>query len=320
MALYMGTGAIVAIGKESSWGTPVADTLLINFNAESLSATATKKEEDNLLASKAAAAYDLMARGASGDISAVLKPENAGFIFKAALGGTDTVTNPSSTYLHTIPAAAATGTIPSYTIFVDRRVAVKKYSGCKVATLKLSAKAGDYCRWTATFKGKDEATGTITTTAVPSLKAYKFIGATLSLGGAAQEVTGFDLTIDNSLDSGIQTNTSGVYSTEPLHAARKIRLMVEMPYATAADTIHTTNYLTDTVLSAAVLHLESPSIITGALKYRMDITLNNLAVLSSKTNVGGAGLITTTLEMEATAVSTTEPISAAICDATSGAY
>lgn len=320
MALYMGTGAIVAIGKESVWGTPVADTMLVNFNSESIAVEVKKGEEDNLLATKAASAYDLTGISASGDISAILKPENAGFIFKAALGGTDTVTNPSGTYCHTIPLVSATGTLPSYTIFVDRRAAVKKYSGMKVNTFKLSAKAGDYCRWTATFKGKDEATGTISTSTVPSLKAYKFIGGTLSLGGTSQEITAVDLTIENNLDGGIQTNSSGTYFTEPLHAARKVKLTVTLPYSSAVDTIHTTNFLTETLLSTAVLHLESPSIITGALKYRLDVTLNNVAVLSVKQNVGGAGLITSTIEGEATAVGAIEPISVAIYDATSGAY
>ena len=69
-----------------------------------------------------------------------------------------------------------------------------------------------------------------------------------------------------------------------------------------------------------VAHLESPSIITAALKYRMDITLNNVAVLTEPVNVGGPGLIALSITGEATAVGATEPISVAIYDATSGAY
>jgi hypothetical protein len=324
MAYNMGVGSKLAIGKESAWGTPVADTMLINFTSESLAPTISKVEEENLLASKAAAAYDLMGIKIAGDFAAILKPENAGFLLKAALGGTDTVTpnfgGVTGQAQHSIVAQTPSGVNPSYTIFVDRKQAIKKFSGCKVENLKISAKAGDYVRATVSIKGKDEAAGTIATSAVPSLKAYKFIGGTLSLGGTAVDITSVDLDYTNGLDEGVQTNTSGTYSSEPVHGKRKIALNIEMPYDTNSESIRNTNYLTEAVLSTAVLHLESPSIITGASKYRMDLTLANVAVLESKVNVGGSGIITMSIKGEATAVGATEPITAVIYDGTATAY
>jgi hypothetical protein len=320
MAFNTGAGTRLAIGKESAWGTPVADTMLVNYESESISPQVKKTEEPSLLAAKAAAAYDLMGIDVSGDFSAVLKPENAGFFFKAALGGTDTVTNPSATYCHTIPAAAASGALPSYTIIIDRKQAIKRYAGMKCASMRLSARAGDYCKVAMSWKGKDESTGTVTTSTVPSLKAYKFIGGTLSLGATSMEITGVELGIDNALDGAIQTNSSGTYFTEPVHGARKITLDVELPYDANTETIWTTNFLTETLLSTAVLHLESPSIITAALKYRLDATLSNVAVIGMSRSVNSSGIITATIKCEATAVGATEPISVAIYDATSAAY
>jgi hypothetical protein len=324
MAYQMGVGAKLAIGKETAWGTPVADTMLVNFISESLAPSVSKIEEENLLAAKAAAAYDLMGIKVAGDFSAILKPENAGFFFKSALGGTDTVVQNfgavTGQMQHTIIAQTAAGVLPSYTVFVDRKQAIKKYSGCKVDSLKLAAKAGDYVRVTLSLKGKDEASGTVTTTVPPSKKAYKFIGGTLSLGATAMDITSVDLEVANSLDDGVQTNTSGLYATEPVHGKRKITLSCEVPYDTNSESIRNTNFLTETLLSTAVLHLESPEIIAVASKFRMDITLNNVAVLDAKVNVGGAGLLTVSIKCEATAVSTTEPISAVIYDGTSTAY
>jgi hypothetical protein len=316
----MGTGAQVAIGKESAWGTPVADTVLLNFTSESIALNAKKQEEESLLATKAKAALDLVGLGVSGDVSLILKPENAGFIMKAALGGTDTVTNPSGQQLHTIIAQTASVVLPSYTVFVNRKQAVKKYSGMKVDTLKLSAKVGDYVRAVLGFIGKDEATGTITTTTVPSLKSYKMIGGTFTLGATALDITSFALDYANNHDGGIQTNTSGLYSSEPLHSARKIAFTIDMPYDANSESIRETNFKTEALLATAVFHLESPSLITGSYKYRMDLTLNNVAITEAKMNVGGPGLITISITGEATAVGATEPISAAIYDATSGAY
>lgn len=317
---YTGTGAQVAIGKESVWGTAVPDTLLVPFLSESIKLTAKKVEEDNLLATKAAAAYDLMALTVAGDVTGVLKPEIAGFLIKAALGSTDTVTNPTGTYCHTMVAQTAAGAIPSYTVFVNRKAAIKKYSGCKIDTLKLSAKVGDYVKFTATFKGKDEATATIATSTNPSLKSYKFIGATITVGGTAFDVTGFDLTINNQLADGVQLNTSGLYVSEPVHTSRKIQVSVDMPYDANSEAMREANFKAETVVSSIVLHLESPAIIATTYKYRMDITLNNVAILDAASNVGGKDVITMSWNGEATAVGATEPISIAVYDGTATAY
>jgi hypothetical protein len=324
MSFNQGIGAQLAIGKESAWGTPVADTMLVNFLSESLASTVTKAEEESLLAAKAVAAYDLTGIKVAGDFSAILKPEAAGFFIKAALGGTDTVTpnalGVTGQYLHTITAQAAASTIPSYTIYVDRKQAVKKYSGAKVDSLKLSAKAGDYVRATVAVKAKDEASGTITSVTPPSKKAYKFLNGTLLFGAAPVEFTSIDFEHSNGMDEGVQTNLTGMYSSEPVQGKRKIAFTIEAPYSAATETIREDYLLEEAVISTAVLHLESPDIIVGTSKYRMDITLSNVAVLEASVNVSGADIISMSIKCEATAVGSTEPISVAIYDDISAAY
>ncbi|MCX7023049.1 MAG: phage tail tube protein [Spirochaetes bacterium] len=313
----MGVGCQVAIGKEAVWGDGAADTLLVNFTSESLAPTVTKQEEENLLAGKAASAYDLMGIKVAGDISGILKPELAGFLLKAALGGDDTVDDDYGSVTgqmqHTIVAQEPDEAMPSYAIRVDRKVAIKLYAGCKIDSLKISAKAGDYVRFVSAVKGMSEAVGTITTTTPPSKKAYKFIGGTCT-ADEALEITSVELDYQNSLDEGIQTNVSGLYATEPNHGKRKIGISIEMPYNDESEDLRETNFLTETVIETIILHLESPEYIVGTSKYRMDITLNNVAILEAKDNVSGAGLLTMSIKGEATAVSTTEPISAVIYD------
>lgn len=321
MAFHSGAGARFAIGKESAWGTPVADTMLVNFGSESLAPEVTKTEEESVLAALAAAGYDLQTLKVSGDVAFILKPENAGFVMKAALGGTDTLVLVTGQQQHTIAPAAAAGSMPSYTVLIDRKQVIKQYSGVKVDSLKLEAKAGDYVRATLTLKGKDEAVvASIATLVPPSLKAYKFVGATVVAGGVSLEVTGITFDYANQLEDGPQTSGTGVYLSEPIHGKRKASVTLELPYGSAAEAIQVTNLLTDTVLSSVVLHFESPALIATTYKYRMDITLNNVAVLGCKTNVGDTGVLMTTINGEATEVGATAPISVVVYDATAVAY
>lgn len=321
MSFHTGAGAKFAIGKESAWGTPVADTMLINFSSESMAPEVTKTEEENLIAALATAGLDLQALKASGDVSFILKPENAGYIMKAALGGTDVVAAVTGQQQHTLSPVAAAGSLPSYTIRIDRKQVVKQYSGCKVDSLKLEAKAGDYVRATLTLKGKDESVvASIATSVPPSLKAYKFVGATVTAGGTTLEVTGITFDYANQLEDGPQTSSTGVYLSEPLHGKRKITVTLELPYGTNAEAIQTTNLLTEALLSSVVLHFESPALIATTYKYRMDITLNNVAVTECKTNVGDTGVLMTSLSGEATEVGSTAPISVVVYDATTAQY
>lgn len=324
MAFNTGVGSRVAIGKETTWGVPVPDTMLMHFTGEGLVPEINKVEEESLLAAKAAAAYDIMGIKVSGDVSGILKPEMVGFLLRAALGGADTVTpnadGVTGQAKHEIALQSASAALPSYTLIVDRKVAIKRYSGCRVESLKLSAKAGDYVRFTVSIKGKDESTGTITTVIVPSKKAYKFIGATITVGGTPFEATGFDIDIMNQLEEGPQTNLSGVYHSEPMHGKRKVSITIDKPYDASAEALRDANLLADAVITSIVLHLESPAIIAATSKYRADITLRNVAIMEAKTNVGGPGIMSTNISGEATAVGSDEPITAVIYDDQATAY
>lgn len=315
-----GIGALCAIGKETSWGTAVADTMLLNFLSEGLKLNVEKVQEESLLAAKAAAAYDLMGMSVSGPVSVILKPENAGFIMHAALGGDDTHTTVTGQEVHTILAQDPDTPLPSYSIYVDRKVASKVYSGAMVQSLKLSAKVKDYVRATLEFLAKDEADDDVTSSTPPSLKSYKMVGGTFTLGATACDVASFELDYQNNLEPGPQLNTSGLYISQPLQGARKISFTIEVPYDAESELIRETNFKTEALLATAVFHLESPSIIATTYKYRMDITLRNVAILEAHPNINDAGYQMIQIKGEATAVGATEPITAVIYDATASEY
>lgn len=323
MAYYTGTGSSAQVGKESGWGTPAAGAKNVNLLSESIKLNATKTVEDTLIAAKAPSAKLLMGLDVSGDFSGILKPENAGYLLHLALGGTDTVgtnTPVAGTYTHTIVAAAAGGALPSFTTIVDRRVSVKKYAGCKMSSFRLEGAAADYVRYTASIMAKDESSGSLASLSALALKSFKTVNATLTVGGASIAARKVTLNVNNALQDPGQVYGSGLYKEEPIHGTREITVDCELNYAAAVDTLDSTNYQTDTVVGTVIWVLESPSIITGTTPYRVTITLNNVVIDGIERNVSGQAIIPARFTGLATAVSTTEPISAAVIDAQATAY
>lgn len=323
MAIQVGSGSQCQIGKESAYGTPVSATKAINFTSESVKLTVDKRDEGNLISSVSPTARDLMAAKVDGSVSFILRPDFAGFLFKAAFGGTDVITASSpvvGSTKHTIALAAANASLPSYTLIMDRKVSVKKYSGMKIDTLQLDAKAGDYVKGSFTIKAKDESTGTAASIAATSLMSYKCVGGTLTLAGTPYDINGATVKLNNKLQDVPQTYTSGLYNPEPIHGMREITLDFDIPYDTNIDTIRDTNLTTETKIATAVLTLISPSMITGTTPYKVVLTLNNVAITDVTSNVSGSGIITAKVSGIALAVGATAPATVDVYDDQSTAY
>ena len=317
-----GSGATLQIGKESAWGTAAAGAKIIDFTSESIKLAPDKKVQDSLIASKAAPAKDLMGLQVQGDTAFVLRPEYAGFLFKAMLGGTDTVSANSpvnGAHTHTIPLADANGGLPSYTLIIDRKAAVKKYAGCKVASWSLDAKVGDYVKGSISWMGKDESTGSLASLSPLALQAFKVVSATCTIGGTSYDVKSVSLKGDNKLEDVGQTFASGLYHLEPVHGMRELTVDIEMNYDSAVETLHDNYSITGTVINSIVIELKSPSIVTGSTQYQLTLTINNVSATVER-GISGTGLVTAKLSGSPTSVGATEPVTAAIIDASSSAY
>ena len=322
---FTGSGAALQIGKESSWGSAAAGTHIVDMTSESVKMTPDKKVQDSLIASKSAPAKDLMGLMVEGDLSFILRPEYAGKVFHWALGGADVVQSGvpvASSYTHTIPLAEAngTGTLPAMTAIIDRRAAIKKYSGCKVSTFSLDAAVGDYVKCTVGVKGKDEASGSLASLTALALKAFRAVSATCTIGGTVYDVKKVNFKLDNKLEDVGQTYASGLYHKEPIHGQRDVSVDIEMNYDATVETLHDTNAVTGTVINSIVIVLASPSYVVGTTPYQVTLTLNNVAINSVDRGVSGTGLVVAKVSGTATTVSTTEPVTVAIVDATSTAY
>lgn len=317
MAFYTGSGSILQMGKEVAWGTAATMTDLVNFTSESLSLTVEKGDEGNLLASKTATDRDLMGITAGGSVSFILRPEFAGTLIQAALGGEDTVAADSDTgfYNHTISLCDVNEDLPSLTFTIDRKAATKSYIGSTISNFSLECAAGDYVKGSFDVVAKNEVAGTIdtdiTTYSVPS---YRCTSATFTIAGSTYDVSSVNLSVDNALEDAPKTYSSGLLNGQPKHGMRNVGVNFDIPYAANVETIKNT-YLTTETNASLVLVFESSQ--TG---YRITTTLPKVAITEVTANVSGAGVITASVAGEALSVGSIEPITVVIRDENSSEY
>lgn len=315
MAFYTGSGSTLQIGKETTWGTLASMTDLVNFTSESLSLNVTKGDEGNLLASKTTMTRDLMSVDVDGSVSFILRPEFAGTLIQAAFGGTDTVVQDGDFYNHTIKLCAPNVELPSLSVTVDRKAAVKAYTGCVISSFNLECAAGDYVKGSFDVSGYNEVAGTIdpeiTSYTIPS---YRCTSATFTVGGTTYDVSNVTLSLDNALEDAPRTYSSGLYAGQPKHGTRQLTVNFEIPYAANIETLKST-YLTTESNAALVLMFESST--SG---YRITTSLPNVAITEVSANVSGTGVITASVAGEALSVGSSEPITVVIRDENSEAY
>ena len=315
MAFYTGSGSTLQMGKEATYGTLAEMTDLVNFTSESLTLNVTKSDEGNLLASKTAMTRDLMSIDVDGSISFILRPEFAGTLIQAAFGGADTVTQDGEFYNHSIKLCAPNVELPSLSITVDRKAAVKAYTGCVISTFNLECAAGDYVKGSFDINGYNEVAGTIDPSlASYTIPSYRCVSATFSVGGTTYDVSNVTLSLDNGLEDAPRTYSTGLYSGEPKHGTRQLSVNFDIPYAANVETLKST-YLTTETNASLVLMFESST--SG---YRITTSIPNVAITEVSANVTGTGVISANVAGEALSVGSTEPVTVVIRDKNENEY
>jgi hypothetical protein len=291
MGIVTGQGSSLQIGQETAWGTKIAPTTAINFLNESLKLVVERKEEDTLVGGVTSRAQDIMKRSVEGDFGLIMKPGNTGLLFAMALGvEASPVESPTGVYEHSFTPihAGISESLPSFSAIVDRHVAVKAYTGLKVGSLKLEAKAGDYLRATVSCKGKDEEAGTKNASLkIPSAKAYRFAGGSCTFDSIEfGDVTGVTVDYSNELDEGEQTLASGYNGTENEPQARKITISIETAYNSASETVREGKFKTEATV-AVKLRFVSPDEIVIGTKHAIEIELPLVAITECSPAVSG---------------------------------
>jgi len=218
------------------------------------------------------------------------------------VGGTTAV------YKHTFTLVSPLASLPSFSATIDRKQAVKAYTGCKVDTAKIEAHSQDTLRITLGIKARTEAAGAAAVLTGPSLKSFKFAGASLTIGGTSfASATDFVLDILNHLSEEKPNIGTGLYSPEPTHETREIKIQIDADYDAQTEGIHENN-LKAGALVALVAKFYSASEVEAGKPYEIDITIPNIEITEASPNVGGRGKISISIVGNAVAVGSTEPI------------
>lgn len=314
MAFVVGSGASLQFGKETTFGAGATMTHVADMTSEAIAVSVEKGDEGSLLASKTAMSRDLLGISVDGSFSGVLRPEMAGLLFKALMGGADTVTASGSLHKHSIVLADTHASLPSLTVVVDRKSSVKKYCGVTVGSASFECNAGDYVTFTVNIKGTKEETGVLASGLNFTVPAYRCTSASLKINGTATDVSSCSFTIDNALEDAPKTYESGLYKGQPQHGQRAVTLSFSLPKTAQADAFITTYVLTETNASMELTFTSTST------DYSVVVKMPNVAFTSGSGNVSGAGALSDSFEGTALSVGATEPITVEIIDNTATAY
>lgn len=311
---YNGTGASLQIGKETTFGTGVTPTNLVDFTSESIATSVDKGDEGSLLASKTAMSRDLMGINVDGSIDMVLRPQVAGLIMKAVMGGTDTVTTSGTHHKHSIVLADPSAALPSLTVIVDRKSKVSKFTGVTIGSASISANAGDYVTCNLSLVGVKEETGTLASGLTLTVPAYRCTQATFKVGGTSYDITSATWSVDNALEEAPKTYGTGLYKGQPMHGQRAVNISIEIPRSTATDALVDAHLTTEVNASVELVFTSTNA------DYSFTVKMPNVAFTAGSGTVNGAGVLTQSFEGTALSVGTTEPVTVEIIDDTATAY
>lgn len=326
MPMITGQGAALQIGKENTWGTASAPSVAVNFTSENFVLNVDRTEEDTLVGGATSREMDIMKKSVSFDFDQLAKPDNIGFVIGNALGVEATVEEEddgSNKHTFTMLKPSLTASLPSFTAIVNRHVAKKGYTGCKINSLEISCSAGDYMRLSVSGVGKDEVDGSAffdDELEIPVLKAFRFAGGYCSFDGVEfGDVRNVTVSINNNLDEGEQTLGSGYYGTEPEPQKREVTTSIDTFYNAASNTVRENKYKTENKV-AVVLRFESPSEIDTGVKYRMEIEMPLVVVNECSPVIGGTEKIQLTIGGTATESASAEAITIKLYDDKSSKY
>ena len=311
-----GIGSVCQAGIQSAWGTPVAPTAKINMTSESVECSVEKGDEGNLLSKKTKDQADIIAVNVDGSVSAILRPEFADWLFKAALGkessGTFTLADPNTD-------------LPVSTMVISRGGIVKTYPDVTITRLSIQAPAQDYVRVSFDISGVRELsageTGAQTIQNLSfTLPSYKCTQATLKYGAGGTAAASLasslcveetDITIENSTEEAPATYCDGLYNGRPVIGLRSVSVDIDLPYGTDVETFKSI-YLLDTDAPTVALELKFT---TSDPDEYITIYLPNVSINTAGGNVDGQGIIGASISGEALDMDGDEPITVKVVHA-----
>lgn len=260
--MISGNSVVFQIGAESTYGTAAASSEQIRISSESYKPTYNKISEGLATGGKGSGKVQTMGIRAGGSFATLFRP-GMELLLKSLLGvqtlgdGGEAVFTPIGTGLD--------DHLPSLTVYVDRKVDVFAYPGTKINTAAFSATAGNYLQVSFDTVSRSEEVGqSLTPSLVPSAeKAFVFAGGEWRVNGEKlADVTAFNLTYNNNLDSEKQTSDTGYYYKEAECGTREATGTIDLDYAEGAEEFRKDYYKTDDTFELEVKFTSGDKVLT----------------------------------------------------------
>jgi hypothetical protein len=288
--MYAGVGAKLAVGAQSNWSTIVAATKAISFSRENLAYRPVYKGADLLVGRKGSGRMDIVGSKVEGDFSCMCYPDEIGILLSAVLGAEATQSAVAAgVYDHVMTpmSSVAASSLAKLTITVDRIAEIYGYIGCKLESMRLEARGGDYLRATFGVVGYDETTDTNESLTPSTLVPFHFSHGAFTVGGAAYHVRGASLDYRNNLENDLFTAyAAGGKMAEIEPQGRVLSGTLDVLWDTTSKATRATNFKGGTPLAISLV-FTSTEVITGSYYYILTISIPVAYITDAPIGVGG---------------------------------
>ena len=328
MSKYMVGSGTKAIGKLA------LDThnSTIDLTSESLSETYNYQSPESLLASKTVSSRDLQNITIEGSISALMRPESIDWMLEASLGKKSTF-EATEGLVEGHPGfmlAEVNADPPKSEIDIMRGTVGKVYKGLVARSVTMNFPAQEYATIDIDFVGNEAVTDTsqisVANFTKPAFRVNhsKLVFATRdsskdvdtqeqemlvkcladACGEGYFDAENFNISIDNGVESAPATFCTGLFAGDAIMGKRSVTCDFTLPYSSDVENFRKQFYAVNT--EGAPDFMLAFACVNGDEAISVFIPFAH--VTSIPVNVGGEGLIETTISIEALSKVGEEPI------------
>ena len=328
MSKYMVGSGTKAVGKLA------LDTHnnTIDLTSESLSETYNYQSPESLLASKTASSRDLQNITIEGSISALMRPESIDWMLEASLGKKGEF-DAAEGLVEAHPGfmlASVNTDLPKSEIDIMRGTVGKVYKGLVARSVTMNFPAQEYATIDIDFVGNEAVTDTDHVSAPnftkPAFRVNhsKLVFATRdsnknfdeqeqemlvksladACGAGYFDAENFTVSIDNGVESSPSTFCTGLFAGDAIMGKRSVTCDFTLPYSSDVENFRKQFYAVNT--EGAPDFMLAFACVNG--NEAISVFIPSAHVTSIPVNVGGEGIIETTISIEALSKVGEEPI------------
>lgn len=327
MSKYMVGSGTKAIGKLAL----ATHNSTIDLTSESLSETYNYQSPESLLASKTVSSRDLQNITIEGSISALMRPESIDWMLEASLGKKGDF-EPSEGLVEAHPGfmlAEVNADLPKSEIDIMRGTVGKVYKGLVARSVTMNFPAQEYATIDIDFVGNEAVTDTAHVSAPNFTKpAFRVNHSKLvfaardslknvdeqeqemllkcladACGEGYFDAENFSVSIDNGVESAPATFCTGLFAGDAIMGKRSVTCDFTLPYSSDVENFRKQFYAVNEGAPDFML-----AFVCRNGNEALSVFIPSAHVTSIPVNVGGEGLIETTISIEALDKIGEEPI------------